>query len=160
MPGPVATGFCTEVLIVTPAQKARAATLPFVVWITVGAIGQVIAAAFFVAAMTHRSFVVAVVFSKTEVLQIGIYSIVFLAESLSPASIAAIVLSTAGVVLLAGRTAAEQRLGTAAWLSRGALLGLGSGAMLAVAADFALHLMFPAIHLMLATIGPSDQLIR
>ena len=111
-----------------------AANPPFVAWVTLGAVAQVVAAAFFVAAMTHRSFVVSVVFSKTEVLQVGIYSIVFLAESLSVAAVSAIVLSTAGVVILSVRTAAEQHLGLATWLSRGALLGLGSGAFLALAA--------------------------
>jgi len=110
------------------------ANAPFIAWIFVGAAAQALASAFFVAAMTHRSFVVSVVFSKTEVIQIAIYSVMFLSESISAAAAVAIVLSTAGVVLLSGKTAAEQHLGTAAWLSRGALLGLGSGAMLAVAA--------------------------
>src|SRR6185436_5833981 len=106
----------------------------FVAWVAIGAASQALASAFFVAAMTHRSFVVSVVFSKTEVIQIAIYSVMFLGESISAAAAVAIVLSTAGVVLLSGKTAAEQHLGAAAWLSRGALLGLGSGAMLAVAA--------------------------
>jgi len=106
------------------------ANAPFIAWIFVGAAAQALASAFFVAAMTHRSFVVSVVFSKTEVIQIAIYSVMFLGESISAAAAVAIVLSTAGVVLLSGKTAAEQHLGAAAWLSRGALLGLGSGAML------------------------------
>ena len=111
-----------------------AANAGFVLWITLGAASQALASAFFVAAMTHRSFVVSVVFSKTEVIQVAIYSILFLGESIPAAAAVAIALSTAGVVLLAGRTAAEQHLGASAWLSRGALLGLASGAMLAVAA--------------------------
>ena len=106
----------------------------FFLWITAGAVTQVLAAALFVVAMTHRSFVVSVVFSKTEVIQVAAYSFIFLGESLSVPAAIAIVLSTAGVVLLAGRTAAEQHLGAAAWLSRGALWGLASGAMLAVCA--------------------------
>lgn len=114
-----------------PSPSPNAA---FFAWVTLGAVTQVVAAAFFVAAMTHRSFVVSVVFSKTEVLQLAIYSIAFLAETLSTFSIAAIVLSTPGVVLLSGRTAAEQHLGLASWLSKGALLGLGSGAFLALSA--------------------------
>src|SRR5258706_12807723 len=64
------------------SQPLPSATLPFIAWITVGAIAQVIAAAFFVCAMTHRSFVVAVVFSEAAVLQIGGSSIVFPARSL------------------------------------------------------------------------------
>jgi hypothetical protein len=52
-----------------------AASLGFVAWVALGAVAQVVATAFFVAAMAQRSFVVAVVFSKTEVLQIGVYSV-------------------------------------------------------------------------------------
>ena len=132
-------GLPFAVLFLVVAASATSAPLPsasapFIAWIFVGAAAQALASAFFVAAMTHRSFVVAVVFSKTEVIQIAIYSVMFLAESISAAAAVAIVLSTAGVVLLSGKSAAEQHLGAAAWLSRGALLGLGSGAMLAVAA--------------------------
>ena len=108
-----------------PAPTAR-----FVAWTIVGAVTQLAAAGFFVAAMTHRSFVVSVVFSKTEVLQVAIFSFAFLGESISMASMAAIVLSTAGIVMLSGRTAAEQHLGLASWFSRGALYGLVSGALL------------------------------
>ena len=104
----------------------------FIAWVSLGAVTQVLAAALFVASMTHRSFVVAVVFSKTEVIQVAVLSVVFLGESISGAAVAAIMLSTTGVVLLAGRTAAEQHLGIASWLSRGAFLGLASGAMLAI----------------------------
>jgi len=121
----------TAWLTSAPLPSANAG---FIAWIAIGAASQALASAFFVAAMTHRSFVVSVVFSKTEVIQVAIYSILFLGESIPAAAAVAIALSTAGVVLLAGRTAAEQHLGASAWLSRGALLGLGSGAMLAVAA--------------------------
>ena len=130
---PFAVLFLVVVASATSAPLPSASA-PFIAWIFVGAAAQALASAFFVAAMTHRSFVVAVVFSKTEVIQIAIYSVMFLAESISAAAAVAIVLSTAGVVLLSGKSAAEQHLGAAAWLSRGALLGLGSGAMLAVAA--------------------------
>jgi len=103
----------------------------FLAWITLGAVSQVVATAFFVAAMAQRSFVVAVVFTKTEVLQIGIYSVAFLGESLSGLAIAAIVFSTVGVLLLSGRPAGEAGLGPG--FSRGALLGLAAGAAFALA---------------------------
>lgn len=105
----------------------------FVAWIALGAVFQVVATAFFVAAMAQRSFVVAVVFSKTEILQIGIYSVLFLGESLSVAAMSAIVLATAGVVLLSGRSAAERAAAPESWLSKGALLGLAAGASFALA---------------------------
>lgn len=113
-----------------------AATMPrptadFVAWVTLGAVSQVVAMVFFLAAMAQRSFVVAVVFTKTEVLQIGIYSVLFLGESLSTVAMVAIVLSTVGVLFLSGKPVAEQ--GGASWFSKGALLGLASGAAFAIA---------------------------
>ena len=129
--------FAALFLAITAALTSAPLPTPnvaFLAWVTAGAVTQVIAAALVVAAMTHRSFVVAVVFSKTEVIQVAVYSVVFLGESISAAAVVAIMLSTTGVVLLAGRTAAEQHLGIASWLSRGALLGLASGAMLAICA--------------------------
>lgn len=103
----------------------------FVAWVTLGAVCQIVAMVFFLAAMAQRSFVVAVVFTKTEVLQIGIYSVLFLGESIPGIAMVAIVLSTAGIVLLSGKPAAEA--GSASWLSKGALLGLASGAAFALA---------------------------
>jgi drug/metabolite transporter (DMT)-like permease len=132
-------GLPFAVVFLAIAGGSSASPLPtpnaaFIAWVTLGAVTQVLAAALFVASMTHRSFVVSVVFSKTEVVQVAVYSILFLGESVSGAAAVAILLSTVGVVLLAGRTAAEQHLGIASWLSRGALLGLAAGAMLAVCA--------------------------
>ena len=117
----------------TSAAALPAAGASFVAWVALGAVAQVVATAFFVAAMAQRSFVVAVVFSKTEILQIGVYSVAFLGESLSPAAMGAIVLSTTGVLLLSGRPAAERGVGLRNWLSKGALLGLASGASFAIA---------------------------
>lgn len=116
----------------------RPGTLPsptadFVAWVALGAVAQVAATAFFVAAMAQRSFVVAVVFSKTEVLQIGVYSMLFLGETLSVAAVSAIVLSTTGVLLLSGRSATERAASPASWMSKGAALGLASGACFALA---------------------------
>lgn len=116
----------------------RPGTLPpltadFVAWVALGAVAQVVATAFFVAAMAQRSFVVAVVFSKTEVLQIGIYSMLFLGETLSVAAVSAIVLSTTGVLLLSGRSATERAAAPTSWMSKGAVLGLASGACFALA---------------------------
>ena len=107
------------------------ATAHFAAWVTLGAVSQIVAMICFLAAMAQRSFVVAVVFTKTEVLQIGIYSVLFLGESLSTVAMIAIVLSTVGVVFLSGKPVAEQ--GSASWFSKGALLGLAAGAAFAIA---------------------------
>lgn len=120
-------------IVATGIGTLPAPSLAFVAWITMGAVFQVVATAFFVAAMAQRSFVVAVVFSKTEVLQIGIYSVLFLGETLSWLAMSAIVLSTTGVLLLSGRSAAERAAAPASWMSKGAVLGLAAGASFALA---------------------------
>ena len=127
---PFAVAMLAGIALLSPAAIPKASA-GFVAWVMLGAVCQIVAMVFFLAAMAQRSFVVAVVFTKTEVLQIGIYSVLFLGESLSLAAMVAIVLSTVGVVLLSGKPAAEQ--GSASWFSRGALLGLASGAAFAIA---------------------------
>src|SRR5687768_1660147 len=88
-----------------PPPEANTA---FIAWVTLGAVTQVLSTALFVAAMAQRSFVVAVVFTKTEVLQVGLFAVLFLGERLTVPVIAAMVLGTVGVVLLSGQTAAER----------------------------------------------------
>ena len=127
--------FAIAALVAIAASSPHAlptANAAFIAWVTLGAVSQVVATAFFVAAMAQRSFVVAVVFTKTEILQIGIYSVAFLGETITWQAGLAIVLSSLGVVFLSGRPAA-QAAGRSAWLSRGALLGLASGAAFALA---------------------------
>ncbi|MEO7741409.1 MAG: DMT family transporter [Usitatibacter sp.] len=127
---PFAAAMLAGIALLGPAAVPKA-TPGFVAWVALGAVCQIVAMIFFLAAMAQRSFVVAVVFTKTEVLQIGVYSVFFLGESLSLIAMVAIVLSTVGVVLLSGKPVAER--GSASWLSKGALLGLASGAAFAIA---------------------------
>ncbi len=127
---PFAVAMLVGIAVLGPAEVPKP-TVPFVAWVAIGAVSQLVAMIFFLAAMAQRSFVVAVVFTKTEVLQIGIYSVLFLGESLSAVAMVAILLSTVGVLLLSGKPVAEQR--SASWFSKGALLGLASGAAFAIA---------------------------
>lgn len=106
----------------------------FFAWIALGAGAQLAATAFLIMAMEARSFVVAVAYSKTEVLQIGLYSIVLLAEPLSAAAIGAIVLATIGVLLLSVKPESERGSAMSTWFSPAALLGLASGACFAMSA--------------------------
>ena len=53
-------------------------------WIFVGATSQIAATAFLLAAMKERNFVIAVAYSKTEVLQVAVFSSLFLHELPSP----------------------------------------------------------------------------
>ena len=55
-----------------------AANASFVAWVSIGAVAQLAATAFLIGAMEQRSFVIAVAFSKTEIMQVALYSIVLL----------------------------------------------------------------------------------
>ena len=120
-------------LVAATGQSPPSANPAFLAWVTLGAVTQVAATAFFVAAMAQRAFVVAVVFTKTEVLQVGVYGALFLGESLSAPVVAAMLMGTAGVLFLSGQSAAERAQGPS-WMSRGAMLGLASGACLGLCA--------------------------
>jgi drug/metabolite transporter (DMT)-like permease len=107
----------------------------FLAWVTLGAMAQLVATAFLLAAMSQRSFIVAVAYSKTELLQILVYSVVLLHEPASRAAVVAVVLATAGVLLLSIEPAAARRARDArSWLSPAAALGLACGASFALSA--------------------------
>ena len=64
-----------------PAPNGR-----FVAWVIAGAGGQLVATALLLAAMKQRAFVVSVAYSKTEVVQVALLSIVLLREGVTAAS--------------------------------------------------------------------------
>ena len=114
-------------------------SLVFVAWVALGGMAQLVATAFLLAAMAQRSFVVAVAYSKTELLQIVLYSIVLLHEPATLAVVAAVGLATLGVLLLSLRPGAlrNARSGDTArtsWWSPAVLLGLACGASFALSA--------------------------
>ena len=130
---PFAAGALVAIAATIPGPLP-AASVPFVAWVTLGAVAQLAATAFLIAAMEERSFVVAVTYSKTEIVQIGLYSIVLLGEPLSLPAVSAIALASVGVVLLSVKPGAERGSATASWLSPAAALGLASGAGFALSA--------------------------
>jgi len=114
------------------------ATLPpltpaFIAWVAFGGIAQLVATALLLAAMDQRGFIVAVAYSKTEVLQVAILSLVVLGEAVSGPTAIAIVLATMGVILLSLKGDAI-RMSPRSWFSPTALMGLGSGAGFALSA--------------------------
>jgi drug/metabolite transporter (DMT)-like permease len=82
--------------------------------------------------MKERNFAVAVTLSKTEVLQVALFSSVFLHELPTPLALVAMVLATAGVLMLS-LPPRGQMLSLAAWTSRSSLYGLACGACFALA---------------------------
>jgi drug/metabolite transporter (DMT)-like permease len=105
-------------------------TLAALSWTASGAVSQIGATALMLAAMRERSFVVTTAYTKTEPVQVALFAIVFLGEHLSAALAAAVVIATAGVVLLSW----PSRSGSEVFSWRPALLGLVAGALFALAA--------------------------
>ncbi len=102
-------------------------------WLLLGALGQLAATAFLLAAMKQRNFVVGVAYSKTDALQVALFGSLFLRELPGAVTMIAIALATAGVIMLSlpqKGAALEGR----AWTSGAAWYGLASGAGFALSA--------------------------
>jgi drug/metabolite transporter (DMT)-like permease len=99
-------------------------------WTVVAALAQIGATALLLAAMRERSFVVITAYAKTEPMQVAVFGLAFLGDSVSPSVAAAIAIATAGVLLVSW----PRSTGGEAFTWKPALLGLGSGAMFAIAA--------------------------
>ena len=114
-------------------------------WASVGAISQLAATALLLLAMKERNFIVAVAYSKTEVLQVALFATLFLHELPGWLTALAMVTATAGVMLLSMPTAPTQApqatkatapgsAGLAApWVNKAVWYGVGSGACFALA---------------------------
>jgi drug/metabolite transporter (DMT)-like permease len=96
-------------------------------WLLLGTIAQIIATALMLAAMGQRSFVVAYAYIKTEPVQVAVFGLVFLGDPLSLPVGIAILIATAGVMVTSVRPGVNLMSDL-----RPALLGIGSGAMLAL----------------------------
>ena len=107
-------------------------------WVAFGAVSQVAATAFLLTAMKERNFIVAVTYSKTEVLQVALFAALFLHEVPAWLTLLAIGVASAGVLMLSLPQGANKpgEVASAArgWGGRVALVGLASGAGFALSA--------------------------
>jgi drug/metabolite transporter (DMT)-like permease len=110
----------------------------FFAWVAFGAVSQIAATAFLLGAMKERNFIVAVTYSKTEVLQVALFAALFLHEVPAWLTLLAIGVASVGVVMLSMPQAAGKpgTVGEPArgWGGRVAMLGLASGAGFALSA--------------------------
>ncbi len=97
---PFAARFLVGLLAVTGLSLPRLTALNLG-WTAFGATSQVIATAMMLAAMRTKSFVAAVAYTKTEAAQIALFSLIALSDPPTVALIAAIVLATIGVAVMA-----------------------------------------------------------
>src|SRR5690606_35475374 len=107
-----------------------APTLDYVPWILVGTLAQILVTALMLAAMNERSFVVSIAYIKTEPVQVALFGLVFLGDAVTIPIAAAILIATAGVVLMS--VTPGQIAGAGG--NRPALLGIAAGAMFALSA--------------------------
>jgi drug/metabolite transporter (DMT)-like permease len=115
-----------------PAPQPNAS---FVSWVLLGAVSQIAATALLLRTMQARNFALGVAYSKTEVLQVALFGLVFLGDPISFAAALAVGAGTLGVLLLSPADK-ERPLRTllAGWTSSTALLGLACGALFAMSA--------------------------
>jgi drug/metabolite transporter (DMT)-like permease len=115
-----------------PAPQLNAS---FVSWVLLGAVSQIAATALLLRTMQARNFALGVAYSKTEVLQVALFGLVFLGDPITFAAALAVVAGTLGVLLLSPADK-ERPLRTllAGWTSSTALLGLACGALFAMSA--------------------------
>ena len=127
-------GFPFAIVFLSGVLLAFNAALPqpgwiFWPWVLLGALAQIAATALMLAAMNDRSFVVTIAYIKTEAVQAAVFGLIFLGDKVTPLMVAAIVVATAGVVLMSFKGGAPVQGG---W--RPTLLGLFAGAMFALSA--------------------------
>jgi len=113
-------------LLTTGAPLPRPA-LTFWPWVFAGAFIQIIATALMLAAMTGRSFVVTIAYTKTEPIQVAIFGLVFLGDVVTWPMMLAIVVATAGVIVMSTKP------GGMVGGARPTILGIASGGTLALA---------------------------
>jgi drug/metabolite transporter (DMT)-like permease len=127
-------GFPFALLILCGVMVATGASVPhtplaFWPWVIGGALGQIAATALMLAAMGERSFVVAYAYIKTEPVQVALFGLIVLGDHITPLTGAAILIATAGVIVISLKPGAAST-GT----MRSTLIGLGAGTMFAVSA--------------------------
>ncbi len=114
---------------------APALSAPFFGWVALAGISQILGTAFLLQLFQLRNFSTGIVFSKSEVLQVALFGLLVLGDAISLLAAAAIAVATAGLVLLARETGPlDFRSALASLSGRPALLGLGTGGAMAIAA--------------------------
>ena len=105
--------------------------VPFLIWVTLAGVTQIIFTVLLVTMFSHRSFAAGTAFSKTEVIQAAIFEAIILGHLVNLQVGAAIVIGVAAVMLLS-LAKAKLTFGNlrAALFTRQTAIGLASGAFL------------------------------
>ena len=125
---PFALVLLAGVLLVTGSALPHPG-LTFWPWILAGAFTQIAATATMLSVMGQRSFVVSYAFIKTEPVAVALFGLIFLGDKITPLSGTAILIATAGVIVISLKRGASEVSTT-----RSTVIGLFSGALFAMSA--------------------------
>ena len=127
-------GFPFAIVFLVVVMLAIGQALPqpgpiFWPWVLFGALAQILATALMLMAMSDRSFVVTIAYIKTEAVQAAVFGLIFLGDPVTLSMVVAIVVATAGVVLMSFKGGAPVQGGL-----RPTLIGLAAGGAFALSA--------------------------
>ena len=125
---PFALLFLAGVLIATGEALPKLPSV-FWPWVIVGAFTQIAATATMLSVMGERSFVVAYAYIKTEPVHVALFGFIFLGDKITPLSAIAILLATAGVIVISLKGGIGERP-----TMRSTVVGLVSGALFGLSA--------------------------
>lgn len=109
--------------------------LPFLWWTVIASLSQIAATALLLRCMAERNFALGVAYAKTELIQVALFGLILLGDRITLATVAAIVVATAGVLLVSLPSGERSLLSLVRGLtSRTALLGIASGSAFGMAA--------------------------
>ena len=127
-------GFPFALLFLPGVMLATGYSLPhppsvFWPWVVAGALTQIAATATMLSVMGERSFVVAYAYIKTEPVQVALFGLIFLGDHVTPLLGLAILIATAGVIVISLKPGAAS-----ASTTRSTVIGLVSGSLFALSA--------------------------
>jgi drug/metabolite transporter (DMT)-like permease len=127
-------GFPFALIFLFGVMMATGSGLPnpppvFWPWVVAGALTQIAATATMLSVMGQRSFVVAYAYIKTEPVQVALFGLIFLRDTITPLAAVAILIATAGVIVISLKPGSGQVSST-----RSTMIGLFSGALFALSA--------------------------
>ena len=127
-------GFPFALLFLPAVMWAAGYSLPhppavFWAWVVAGALMQIAATATMLSVMGERSFVVAYAYIKTEPVQVALFGLIFLGDHVTPLLGLAILIATAGVIVISLKPGAGRVSST-----RSTVIGLFSGGLFALSA--------------------------
>ena len=125
---PFAPLFLACVLIATGEALPKPANV-FWPWVIAGAFTQIAATATMLSVMGQRSFVVAYAYIKTEPVHVALFGLIFLGDRITPLSAVAILVATAGVIVISLKGGIDERP-----TARSTVIGLVSGALFGLSA--------------------------